>query len=202
GSAGYHTMMSGKWHLGWRDEGCPTARGFQQFYGTRGYIDSYFTIVPHTEVYLGDQMVLPVTESPVNHLKPNEEWYTTDVFTDYALHFIDETRKKDREPFFLYLAYNAPHFPLHAKQEDIAKYRGKYRDGWARFREQRYQRLIDLGIVDKDWPLSPLDVPEWDTLTEAQRDDMDFKMALFAAIVDRLDRNIGRVIDHLEKIGE
>ena len=119
--AGYHTMMTGKWHLGWRDSGSPTARGFQRFYGTRGFIDSYYTIVPRTEVYLDEDIVLPVGDRPVNHLKPDQEWYTTDVFTDYAIHFIDEARRQDDRPFFLYLAYNAPHFPLHAKPEDTAK---------------------------------------------------------------------------------
>ncbi|MCO8124332.1 arylsulfatase [Stieleria sp. TO1_6] len=202
GTAGYHTIMSGKWHLGWRDEGSPTARGFQHFYGTRGYIDSYYTIVPRTEVYLNDKLVLPVGEHPVNDLHPDQQWYTTDVFTDYALHFIDEVREQDDEPFFVYLAYNAPHFPLHAKPEDIDRHRGHYRDGWQARRQARYQRLVELGVLDGSWPLSPLDVPEWETLTEKRRDDMDFKMALFAAIVDRLDQNIGRVIDHLQQIGE
>ncbi len=202
GKAGYHTLMTGKWHLGWRDEGSPTARGFQHFYGTRGYIDSYFTIVPRTEIYLGENLVIPVTEEPVNHLHPEQEWYTTDVFTDYALHFIDEARKEDDAPFFLYLAYNAPHFPLHAKPEDTEKYRGSYRQGWEKFRKQRYDRLIELGVIEEGWPLSPLDVENWNSLTESQKDDLDFKMALFAAIVDRLDQNVGRVIDHLESIGE
>ncbi|MAS97035.1 MAG: sulfatase [Verrucomicrobiales bacterium] len=202
GSAGYHTIMTGKWHLGWKDEGCPTARGFQEFYGTRGYIDSYYTIVPKTEIYLGEELVLPVTETPVNHLKPEEEWYTTDVFTDYALHFIDKVRKQDDEPFFLYLAYNAPHFPLHAKPEDLAKYRGKYKNGWQQFRKNRYQKLLELGIVDEKAVLSPADSTPWDSLSDEQRDDMDFKMALYAAIVDRLDQNIGRVVDHLEEMGE
>lgn len=201
-AAGYHTMMTGKWHLGWRDEGCPAARGFQQFYGTRGYIDSYYTIVPRTEVYLNDKLVLPVTENPVNHLHPDQEWYTTDVFTDYALHFIDNVREKDERPFFLYLAYNAPHFPLHAKPSELAKYRGKYTEGWTKYRRQRYDRLIQLGIINKSWPLSPLDVPEWDSLTPEQRTDLDFKMALFAAVVDRLDQNIGRVVNHLQELGE
>ncbi|MBG86210.1 MAG: arylsulfatase [Verrucomicrobiales bacterium] len=202
GSAGYHTIMTGKWHLGWRDEGSPTARGFQHFYGTRGYIDSYFTIVPRTEIYLGEELVIPVTDKPINHLHPDQEWYTTDVFTDYAIHFIDEVRKQDDKPFFLYLAYNAPHFPLHAKPEDTKKYRGRYRDGWEGFRKNRHERLKELGMLNKSWPLSALDVPKWETLTEQQRDDMDFKMALFAAIIDRLDQNVGRVVDHLKKIGE
>lgn len=202
GQAGYHTIMTGKWHLGWQDKGSPTARGFEHFYGTRGYIDSYYTVVPRTEIYLGEELLLPVTDTPVNHLKPDEEWYTTDVFTDYALHFIDEVREQDDEPFFLYLAYNAPHFPLHAKPEDVEKYRGKYEKGWYQFRLQRYRRLVDLGVIDESWPLSDLDAKAWKSLTDAQRDDMDFKMALFAAIVDRLDQNVGRVVDHLEKIGE
>lgn len=202
GASGYHTMMTGKWHLGWRDEGSPTARGFQHFYGTRGYIDSYYTIVPRTEVYLNDDLVLPVGENPINHLKPAEEWYTTDVFTDYALQFIDQVREQDDKPFFLYLAYNAPHFPLHAKAEEIEKYRGQYRQGWQHFREARHRKLVELGVLSGEWKLSPLDVPGWESLTDQQRDDMDFKMSLFAAIVDRLDQNIGRVIRHLEEIGE
>ncbi|MCB1233121.1 MAG: sulfatase-like hydrolase/transferase, partial [Verrucomicrobiae bacterium] len=137
-----------------------------------------------------------------NHLHPDQEWYTTDVFTDYALRFIDQVREQDDEPFFLYLAYNAPHFPLHAKPEELAKYRDKYHDGWHQYRLQRYRRLVELGIIDDRWALSQLDAKTWKSLTDAQREDMTFKMALFAAIVDRLDQNIGRVIDHLEKIGE
>ena len=145
---------------------------------------------------------MPVGEHPVNHLNPDQEWYTTDVFTDYAIDFMKQARRQDDRPFFLYLAYNAPHFPLHAKPEDVKKYRGRYRDGWKRFREQRYQSLVDLGIINDAWPLSPLDVPEWDSLTDDQLDDMDFKMSLFAAIVDRLDQNVGRVVDHLDSTGE
>ena len=165
GSAGYHTIMTGKWHLGWRDEGSPPARGFQHFYGTRGYIDSYFTVIPRTEIYLNDKLLISPTEKPANHLHPDREWYTTDVFTDYALHFIDQVRKQDDKPFFLYLAHNAPHFPLHAKPEDLKKYRGKYREGWQAFREQRLARLRQMGILESAWPLSKLDVPGWDTLT-------------------------------------
>ena len=202
GSAGYHTIMTGKWHLGWVDEGSPTARGFQHFYGTRGYVDSYFTIVPRTEVYLNDEMVLPVGPTQKNHLHPDQLWYTTDVYTDYAIHFMEEVRRRNEQPFFLYLAYNAPHFPLHAHPDEVAKYRGRYREGWMEFRKRRHQRLLELGVLKQGTKLSPLDVPEWESLTEAQRDDLDFKMSLFAAIIDRLDRNIGRVLEHLETTGE
>ena len=92
--------MTGKWHLGWRDEGSPTARGFQHFYGTRGYIDSYFTVIPRTEIYLNEKVVIPTTETPINHLYPDKEWYTTDVFTDYALTSSTKFEKKTMNRFF------------------------------------------------------------------------------------------------------
>ena len=197
-TAGYRTLMSGKWHLGWRDEGSPPARGFDRFYGTRGYIDSYYTVIRRTEIYLDDKMILPITEKPVNHLHPDQEWYTTDVFTDYALHFMDEAMEMEK-PFFLYLAYNAPHFPLHCKPEDLKKYRGSYKSkGWNQLRRDRYQKLVKSGLIDKKYTLSPQDSPDWDSLSEKEQDELDFKMSLYAGIVDRLDQNIGRVIQKLE----
>ena len=133
---GYRTMMTGKWHLGTEPKQSPIARGFDRFYGTRNFIDSYFTVLEHCPVFLDDKIVLPGTETPVNHLRPNQEWYTTDVFTDYALHFMDEAFTKHADqPIFLYVAHNAPHFPLHAREEDTKKYRGKFRDiGWDKLR--------------------------------------------------------------------
>ncbi len=201
-TAGYRTLMTGKWHLGWRPEGSPTARGFDRFYGTRGYIDSYFTTVRRTEMYLNDKMVIPVTEKPVNHLHPDREWYTTDVFTDYALHFIDEAQA-DKKPFFLYLAYNAPHFPLHCKPEDLKKYRGRYKKaGWNKLRQARYKKLIDSGLLDSKFTLSPPDSPQWASLSPEEQDELDLKMSLYAGIVDRLDQNVGRVVKKLEDIGQ
>jgi arylsulfatase len=200
-SAGYRTMMCGKWHLGWRDRGAPTERGFQRFYGTRGYVDSYFTVVPRTAVRLDGDVVLPPTKDPVNHLHPEEDWYTTDAYTDYGLHFMDEAFRHDA-PFFLYMAYNAPHFPLHAKQEDLEKYRGRYKEGYVELRRRRYQRLVEAGIIEDQWELSPHDSPDWDSLTDEQQNELDLKMALYAAIIDALDQNIGRLIDRLEEEGE
>ena len=155
-TAGYATFMTGKWHLGWSEAGSPTARGFDHFYGSRGFIDSYFTVVPGTEVYLDQKIVNPAGRPPINHLHPEQEWYTTDVFTDYALHFLDEHQSRpERPPFFLYLAYNAPHWPLHAKPADTAKYRGKYKTvGWNRLRPQRLARLVASGLLDGRWALS------------------------------------------------
>ena len=196
---GYRTMMTGKWHLGTEPKQSPIARGFDRFYGTRNFIDSYFTVLEHCPVFLDDKIVLPGTETPVNHLYPDQEWYTTDVFTDYALHFMDEAFKKHSDqPIFLYIAHNAPHFPLHAREEDTKKYRGRFRDtGWDKLRQQRYEQMIELGLIKKEWALSPADVPKWDTYDAKLRDELDLKMALYSAIIDRMDQNIGRVIEKL-----
>ncbi len=197
-AAGYRTMMTGKWHLGWLDSGSPTARGFDRFYGTRGYIDSYFTVIRRTEIYLDNEMLIPPSESPKNHLHPENVWYTTDVFTDYAIHFMDEALTGE-SPFFMYVAYNAPHFPLHAHREDIAKYRGKYRRGWDVMRKERFERMRKMGVIEGDWDLSPQDSPAWDSLTEEQKSEADFRMAVYAAIVDRLDQNVGRLVAFLSE---
>jgi arylsulfatase len=200
---GYRTMMTGKWHLGTEPKQSPIARGFDRFYGTRNFIDSYFTVLEHCPVFLDDKIVLPGTETPVNHLYPDREWYTTDVFTDYALHFMDEAFKKhSNQPIFLYIAHNAPHFPLHAREEDTKKYRGRFRDtGWDKLRQQRYERMVELGLIKKEWALSPADVPKWDTYDAKLRDELDLKMALYSAIIDRMDQNIGRVIEKLRTAG-
>lgn len=200
---GYRTMMTGKWHLGTEPKQSPIARGFDRFYGTRNFIDSYFTVLEHCPVFLDDKIVLPGTETPVNHLHPDQEWYTTDVFTDYALYFMDEAFKKhSNQPIFLYIAHNAPHFPLHAREEDTKKYRGRFRDtGWDKLRQQRYERMIELGLIKKEWALSPADVPKWDTYDAKLRDELDLKMALYSAIIDRMDQNIGRVIEKLRTAG-
>ena len=201
---GYRTMMTGKWHLGTEPAQSPVARGFDRFYGTRNFIDSYFTVLKHCPVFLDDKEVLPGTETPVNHLYPDQEWYTTDVFTDYALHFIDESFKKyPDKPFFLYVAHNAPHFPLHAREEDTKKYRGRFRDvGWDKLRQERYERMVKMGLIKKDWPLSPLDVPKWETYDAKLRDELDLKMSLYSAIIDRMDQNIGRIVERLKSAGQ
>ncbi|MFL2942463.1 MAG: arylsulfatase [Limisphaerales bacterium] len=198
---GYRTMMTGKWHLGTEPKQSPIARGFDRFYGTRNFIDSYFTVLEHCPVFLDNKIVLPGTETPVNHLHPDQEWYTTDVFTDYALHFMDEAFKKHSDqPIFLYIAHNAPHFPLHAREEDTKKYRGRFRDtGWDKLRQQRYERMVKLGLIKNDWALSPSDVPKWETYDAKQRDELDLKMALYSAIIDRMDQNIGRIVAKLKE---
>jgi arylsulfatase len=144
------------------------------------------------------------------------KFYSTDAITDYALDFISEARGK---PFFLYLAYNAPHFPLHAPPAEIAKYARVYEQGWDKIRDARYARQKQLGLLDERWPLTPRSVippnvvanlhgwsnkanPAWDSLPAERRTDLARRMAVFAAMVDRMDQNIGRVMAHLEKQGQ
>jgi arylsulfatase A-like enzyme len=199
-TAGCRTMMSGKWHLGWREDGSPTARGFGLFHGSRGFVDSYFTVVPQTDIYLGDKIINRAGEKPVNQLHPEQEWYTTDVYTDYSLEFMKQALK-EKQPFFSYLAFNSPHFPLHARTEDLQKFLGAYDAGWDRARAARYAKMRSLGIVSRQWKLADTGLPPWDSLTPEQRENSAFRMSAFAAIVSRMDWNIGRVFSMLKAEG-
>jgi len=202
--AGYKTMMSGKWHVGHREGQWPTDRGFERFYGIHIHVDSYYKVLEGCDVYLDGELHIPDTSHPVNQLRPAQDWYTTDVFTDYALHFLDEevAEQEDDRPFFMYLAYNAPHWPLEAPDEDIEKYRGKYRSGWEALRREKFSRMQEMGILKPEARLSPVDLPDWDSLSQAEREDLDFRRAIYAAQIDRMDQNIGRVVEHLQSIGE
>lgn len=205
GEAGYKTMMSGKWHVGHKEpEQWPTGRGFDRFYGINIHVDSYWKVLEDCEVYLDGKLHIPATEDPKNDLYPEKDWYTTDVFTDYGIHFLDEevVDKKDNRPFFLYMAYNAPHFPLEVPQEDIAKYKGKYLEGWDKLREEKYARMKEMGIIPKNALLSPSDNVKWDSLSQNDKVNLDFRRAMYAAQIDRLDQNIGRLVAHLKNIGE
>lgn len=199
-TAGYRTLMAGKWHLGWRDDGSPTARGYERFYGTRGYVDSYYNIVPRTDVYLGDKLVIRAGEKPVNPLHPGQEWYTTDVYTDYGVRFMNEAMAGD-VPFFAYMAYNAPHFPLHAKDGEIRKHLGVYDAGWERLRAARYKRMQSLGLLDRRWTLPETGLRRWDSLSSEEKRNSAFRMSLYAANITRLDRNVGRLISTLRDGG-
>lgn len=134
---------------------------------------------------------------------PDENFYITDAFTDYAIRFIREAdTADDAQPFFLYLAYTAPHWPLNAPLEDVGKYRGRYRSGWEIVRSQRYARMVRMGLIRPQWKLSPHDAPSWTALPESTRDEMDLRMAIDAAQVERMDRGIGRLVAVLERLGE
>ena len=186
GDAGYTTMMVGKWHL----NGHPMDRGFGRYFGHLSGATNYFT--GDNTFYL-DREKFDV---------PKTGFYTTDAKTDYAIRFLDESQKKDK-PFLLYVAYNAPHYPLQAPKEDVERYRGKYLAGWDALRQKRYEHQLKLGIIKPEWKLSPWpkNVRVWDSLSEKQKDAEDFTMATYAAMVDRLDQNIGRLLAKLDALG-
>lgn len=197
GDAGYHTSMVGKWHVGHKEPGrWPTGRGFDRFYGEHRYVDDYFK--PTHQLYLDGAPVEP----------QGRDWYSTDAYTDYALQFLTEAQAQD-QPFFTYVAYNAPHFPLQAFQSDMDPYRGEYMDNWDEIRKQRYQRQIEEGLIDERWPLSPqtlLDsdqerIERWRNVEDASADQWDLKMAAYAAQIDRMDQNIGRLLRKLDTMG-
>lgn len=186
--AGYHTYMAGKWHLGMDGmEKWPLQRGFDRFYG----------ILAGACSYLAPQGGRGLTLDNENLPKPEPPYYTTDAFTDHAISFMESRR--DDKPFFLYMAYNAPHWPLHAKDEDIEKFRGKYDQGWEAVRGKRYERMVELGIVDKSWGLAEWENRSWDQLTDQERANSALRMSVYAAQVHCMDYNVGRILDYLDK---
>ena len=197
--AGYKTLMCGKWHVGHKEEAqWPSHRGFDRFYGIHIHVDSYYKVLENCDVYLDDKVHTNATDKPINDLNPGQEWYTTDVFTDYAIKFMEESSKTDK-PFFMYLAYNSPHWPLEAPIEDIKRYSGKYNIGWDKLREEKFKKMKEMGIIPENEVLSPSENIGWDTLSDAEKKEMDFRRSIYAAQIDRLDQNIGRVIGFLEK---
>lgn len=204
--AGYRTLMSGKWHVShiyfdgkrqlnhesevpfWDNkDNWPLQRGFDQFFGAIHGVTSYY-----------DPFSLVRGNAVIETLP--KDFYYTDAITDEATADIGRYAKTDK-PFFLYVAYSAPHWPLQAAEEDIAKYRSTYMAGWDVTRSNRYQRQLELGIIDKTWPLSPRDerVQPWtevkDKAWEANR------MATYAAMVERMDRGIGQIVAKLKETG-
>jgi len=200
GQGGYRTLMSGKWHVGgyysvrseeWHpgtpDAPRPVDRGFDEHYGTLCGAGNYF--LPHT--LIRSETLLTV-EDP--------DYYYTDALTDEAVDMIGRSAGGD-QPFFLYVAYTAPHWPLQAPEEDIARYRGRYRMGWDAVRTARHEELKSIGILDTRWPISPRDegAPPWPDVTE--KDWEDARMAVYAAQVDRVDQGVGRIMSRLNEEG-
>ena len=190
--AGYSTIMSGKWHLA----DTPRERGFERYFGFLSGAINFFT----GKDWGSGENLMRLDDDEYH---APDGFYSTDAFTDYAIEFLDEARKNDK-PYFLYLAHNAPHFPLHALPNDIAKYKGKYDVGWDVIRQRRYESLNKLGIIDNTWRLSRRDpkVESWDKMTESQKKFLIPMMEVYAAMVDRLDQNIGRLVADLKENGE
>ncbi len=197
--AGYFTAMAGKWHLG-QQHGCaPWNRGFQRSLNSR-FGEIYF---PRESDRPGTvNLYLNGRELPKDSPVFGKDWYSTDLFTEWGLKFIDEARA-EKKPFFLYLAQGAVHFPLRAPAETIAKYRGRYLAGWDALRDQRYARQLALGLIDPRWSLTarPPDVPAWETRADDRRQRFDEIMAVYAAMIERIDLALGNLVAGLEPRG-
>ncbi len=198
-SAGYSTYMVGKWHVTFDThmsvkgphESWPLQRGFDKYYGPINGGGSYFTTAFLT--YGNKRITAP------------ESYYLTDAISDTAASFIMQHKLFTADaPFFLYLAYTAPHFPLHAKHEDIARYEGKFMSGWDELRKERYEKMIRIGIIDSCWGLSPpeANVRAWDDLETGEKHEFDRRMAVYAAQIDNMDQGIGRIIESLKESGQ
>ena len=193
--AGYTTMICGKWHVGSKPDQWPLKRGFDKFYGIPQGGGHYYRMLP------GRQLVLQDEEIPLEKNARGENWYATEGFTDYAVRFIEEEKESD-SPFFLYVAYTAPHWPLQARDRDIAKYAGRYSDGWDAVRQTRFGRMLDMGLLKSDWSLSGRDEKSVPWEDESEKKMMADRMAVYAAQVDALDQGIGKIVKALEGIGK
>lgn len=201
GDAGYQTMMSGKWHLGTAYAHWPNARGFDHFSGLLEGVSDYFDPPPNRTIVRKNAPYAPHDKGifkPESQLMP--DFYMTDFLSDEAVDFV-ERGSRGNEPFFLYLTYTAPHWPIQAPEADIQKYISRYENGWDPIRRARYRRLIDAKIVDERWGLPNRDprVPDWEEVENRER--WIRMMATYAAMVDRMDRGIGRVVDALREGG-
>lgn len=194
-TAGYATYMTGKWHLthtkslkAGPNGSWPTQRGFDHYYGTLEGAKDYFQPKWLTEG------VTPIKDIPTGY------FYTRAV----SQHAADYIRGQDpAQPLFLYVAFYAPHFPLHAPKETVAKYRGRYMAGWDELRQARFDRQKTLGVVPADAVMSSRDngVPAWGSFSASQQDEHDERMAIYAAQVDELDQGVGRIVKALEDTG-
>lgn len=193
GEASYRCYMAGKWQLNDAIETGPISRGFNRFFGLLSGGSNYFKLSPGR--------VMALDETP--YTPPSEGFYITDAFTDHAISFLDEhERNSEDSPFFLYLPYTAPHWPLHALPEDIDRYRGAFLAGWDELRERRFERIKAAGLANAGWELTPRDerAPPWDEVQDKEGEAL--RMAVYAAQVDRLDQGIGRVLSKIDRMGK
>lgn len=191
--AGYFTAMTGKWHVGQNLGVTPWGRGFDRSLNAAagGF---YYAKSEKAKLFLNG--------TPLNDDDPRlpKDWYSTDLWTTFGLKFIDEAIAAQK-PFYLHLCHNAPHFPLQAPAEDIAKFRGKYRGGWTAISEARLRRQVEMGLIDKSWLKSPRPetIAQWDSLSAEDKDRFDHLMAVYAACVYHMDKSIGDLVDGLKK---
>ena len=197
---GYHTYMVGKWHLGHDAKTSPYARGFEETY----------ILVPGGGSHWNDSKPVTPADDQVMIYQRNgkpvslpTDFYSTKDYTDHVLQWMKKNQGDDK-PFFAYMAYTAPHDPLHAPKEYIDKYKGKYDGGWDELREKRFQALVDLGILSKETKPFPrlASVQAWDELPVQEQKEAARDMEIYAAMIDYLDEQILRLIDYLKETGQ
>jgi arylsulfatase A-like enzyme len=195
-TSAYQTLMVGKWHVGEERPHWPVDRGFDRYFGLISGAANYFDLSRDIRPTITRHMALD--DKP--YFPPKEGFYMTDAFADRAVEFVADATQMP-QPFFLYLAFTAPHSPLHAPAELIQKYIGRYRQGWDVLRVNRHRRMLELGIVAPGTPLAPRDpgVPPWDDAGD--HDLLDLKMAIWAAQVERMDAGVGKVLRKLHETG-
>lgn len=188
-SAGYNTLHAGEWGVSQGEQGTALKRGFNHSFlseNSGSYFDSQ-------EVkYKLDGKLYPVADG---------SYYLTDLITDHAISFIHEGQSaKQKKPFFLYLAYTAPHWPIHAPADDVIKYRGKYKNGYEKLRNKRLEKLQKAGLISKNYklPEKDADIYDWDKVSYNIKEVLQKRQEAYAAQVDRLDQNIGRLIQQLK----
>ncbi len=186
-SAGYTTLMTGKWHL----DSLPNDRGFERYFGHLSGATNFFI---GDDTFRLDREPWPV---------PKKGFYTTDANIDYAINFLRDSTT-DEKPFFLYVAFNAPHYPLQAPEADVRKYLEQYKTGWDQLRSNRFERQEKMGLFDSKVKPAPRpdDVPAWDSIPESERKTQQLMMATYAAMIDRVDQNIGRLLAALKEQGK
>lgn len=210
--SGYQTLMSGKWHVGgtyqstapetWEpgsaDHPMPLNRGFDRFYGTLEGAGSFFH--PYTVMEGTAEEGWRFIAGEKGQVQ-EEDFFYTDAISQKACEMVEDASQEEA-PFFLYIAHTAPHWPLHAMPEDIAKYEGTYRKGWDTLRTSRHEELKGMGILDSKWEISPRDetARAWENSPNHEWEDI--RMAVYAAQVDRMDQGVGTVVQKLKELGE
>lgn len=197
--AGYSTYMTGKLHIMYDDfmkpvgpkHNWPPQRGFDKYFGHLGGGGGYYN--PKTLTYNNKRLDVP------------DDFYLTTAVTDSTVSFLKQHFETNKEnPFFFYVAFYAPHRPLHALEQDVDKYRGKFMDGWDKERQKRYKKLIEKGIMDPNWKLTKREdrVPEWEEIPLDEQKVWDALMAAYAAQIDRMDQGIGEILSVLQQNDE
>jgi arylsulfatase A-like enzyme len=200
GQNGYSTNMVGKWHVGTEEVAWPSNRGFHRFYGIHSWVDSYYKVLGGCDIYEDGKIVLPASNKLPEPVSESDDWYTTDVFTRKALEYIDKSVAEEK-PFFLYTAYNSPHWPLEAPDSTIRKYLGKYNMGWKKLMQEKLIRMKKMGIMPENTEIPYQEMPDWDSLSDSIKLDTEFRRAIYAAQIEDLDINIGRLVSHLKERG-